>query len=70
MFQLAVNLGGFKIASSTEWEMQTCPALDPLSVLLLVQLLLAGDYGSSLSLSSTLTLSLSLPDLVINLSEI
>ena len=70
MFQLAVNLGGFKIASSTEWEMQTCPALGPLSVLLLVQLLLAGDYGSSLSLSSTLTLSLSLPDLVINLSEI
>ena len=49
---------------------KTCPALGPLLVLLLVQLLLAGDYGSSLSLSSTLTLSLSLPERVINLSEI
>ena len=49
---------------------KTCPALGPPLVLLLVQLLLAGDYGSSLSLSSTLTLSLSLPDRVINLSEI
>ena len=71
MFQLAMNLGGFKIASSTEWEMQNLSSTrSTLLVLLLVQLLLAGHYGSSLSLSSTLTLSLSLPDRVINLSEI
>ena len=49
---------------------KTCSALGPLLVLLLVQLLLVGHYGSSLSLSSTLTLSLSLPDRVINVSEI
>ena len=71
MFQLAMNLGGFKIASSTAWETQNLSSTrSTLLVLLLVQLLLAGDYGSSLSLSSTLTLSLSLPDRVINLSEI
>ena len=39
------------VQDSTEWEMQTCPALDPLMVRLLVYLLLAGDYGSSLSVA-------------------